>query len=136
MCERTRLLCSIAVQTLLLILTFYNHTDIDYLLDFMLLYVNCPDVADAYNVTNVGLYMRAYLLIHSLILFRLSSSKISCKSCYNRTGQQGTTVHLALPSNFTDILVTTEPKVTKKFNSIRLTPASELKSAMNSIHID
>jgi len=114
-CERTRLLCSIAVQTLLLILTFYNHTDIDYLLDFMLLYVNSPDIPHAYNVE---LYMRVYLLIHSLILFRLSSSKITCKSCYNRTGQQGTKVNLALPSNFTDILVTlTEPKVNKRFNS-------------------
>ena len=33
----------------------------------------------------------------------------------NRTGQQGTKVHLQLPSNYTDILATIEPKVTKNF---------------------
>jgi len=46
--------------------------------------------------------------------------------------QQGIKVHLQLSTNFTDILVKTEPKVTRNvytFNS-KLKTASELKSSV------
>jgi len=50
--------------------------------------------------------------IHSLILF------VKAAITDNGTGQKGTKVHLQLPTNFTDILLTTEPNVTRKIRHL------------------